>query len=91
MKILLLLVHQHILKQHEILYKYLRQTSLPRRTYIVDAMSMGNISAVLYMVRGTQLMVLKDPLFPRGGVLEVSYVFFPLMFMIWKSQHSVIL
>jgi len=60
------------MEQHQVLYRYVRQTGLPQRTGIFSVTSMGSTSAVLCMVRGTELLGLKDPLFAWCGVLEVS-------------------
>lgn len=68
----LLSIHQHVLEQHQIINSYLRKTSISLWACLFSIRSMGNVSAVLFLLRGTQLMVLKDTIISRGDV-QVSW------------------
>lgn len=72
---LLLLVHQHVLKEQQMLNRYLRKTSIPWWACLFSVRSMDNTSAMLCLLRGTLLVVLKDTILPWGDVLQVIWDF----------------
>lgn len=77
---LLLLIHQHVLEQHQTLNRYLRKTSISLWACLFSIRSMGNMSTVLWLLTGRQYVVLKDMIFPRvvffrlAGILSLILI-----------------